>query len=405
MSAANPAAAPRTTAVSQDRYRVGQLNLPGSQITSVPQGLKTDICIIPSTSVPSFGGYFTVDIREIGIIHDIKLQFNASAITATGGTSNRYVPAIFWFTRIEIVQNSQVIDTIFPVQQWILSQLCNFDEDRLFLNQQMGLYSSATLRATKGAAAADYFAPLKTYFNQTNLPLLTSAHNIQLRIYMDSLANCYAGGGTVPVGSINFCNAIVSCTRLPSPVANSMLNAMAVSPQSSIMHDCRYGTFTVASGVSSTNIVLTPIVGPVSCLFFVVRTSGSTSGDNAFTYTAISNFALLNSSSTNIVGGQAISSALSLNVLAQFNCASTYLAETNQGSTNNGAHVYIWSFGTDLVDSLNSGRALGTYQFTGSEQASITFASTLGSAAQVDVFAMNQAILTQSASSILKSAM
>lgn len=405
MSSSNPAVSSRTVAVSQDRYKVGQLNLPKSQITSIPQGLKTDICIIPSTSVPSFGGYFTVDIKEIGIIHDIKLQFNCTAITATGGTNNRYTPCGLWISRCEIIQNSQIVDTLFGTSQFILNQLLNADEDRAFINQQQGLYSSAALRATKGTAAADYFMPLRTYFNQTNLPLLTSAHNIQLRIYMDTLSNCYAGGGTTPVGSINFCNAIVSVTRLPSPVANSMLNAMAVSPQSSIMHDTRYGTFTVAAGVSATTIVLTPIIGNVSALFFVVRTSGATSGDNSFTFTPISSFALLNSSSTNIVGGQNISSALSLNVLGQFNCLSTYLTETNQGATNNGAHVYIWSFGTDLVDSLTNGKALGTYEFGGNSQLQINFASALGSAAQIDVFASTQAIITQSASSILKSSM
>lgn len=405
MASSNPAATSRTTSITQDRYKVGQLNLPGSQIVSMPQGLKTDVCIIPSTSVPQFGGFFTVDIKEIGIIHDIKLQFNASTITATAGTSNRYVPCQFWATRIELVMNAQVIATHYPVEQWIQHQLCNFDEDRAFLNLQMGLYSSATLRATKGTAAADYFMPLRTLFNQTNLPILTSAHNVQLRIYMDSLANCYAGGGSAPVGSINYCNAIVSVTRLPSSSANSMLNAMAVSPQSSIMHDCKFGTFTIAAGVTSATIVLSPIIGSVSSLFFVVRNTGFTSGDYGFTYNPLTSFAILNSSSTNIVGGQAISSALSLSVLGQFNCASTYLTETNQGATNNGAHVYIWSFGTDLVDSLNNGKALGTYEFRGSEQLQIVWPAMITLAAQIDVFAFTQSVITQSASSIIKSAM
>jgi hypothetical protein len=157
--------------------------------------------------------------------------------------------------------------------------------------------------------------------------------------------------------------------------------------------------------VSSTTIVLTPIVGRVATLFFVVRTAGATSADNAFTYTAISNFAILNSSSTNIVGGQAISSALSLNVLGQYNCASSYLTETALGLVNNGAHVYIWSFSTDILDALVHGKALSSYTFTGNEQLQINFTGALGAAAVVDVFAITEAIITQTPSGINVAAM
>ncbi len=91
--------------------------------------MKHESIIIPSTSAPSWGGYFVIDFRERNcILHDITLQFNVSALTdyiSTNKTSPRYTPAYFWFSRIEIVQNNNVIYTIYANQQFISNQLFN----------------------------------------------------------------------------------------------------------------------------------------------------------------------------------------------------------------------------------------------------------------------------------------
>ena len=94
------------------------LNIPASQHTSIPSGLKHETVIIPSTSQPSWGSYFVFDFKEKALsLHNIAIQFNVSALTGmTGGTSKRYTTAFNWFSRIEIVINNQVIDTVYPHQ-------------------------------------------------------------------------------------------------------------------------------------------------------------------------------------------------------------------------------------------------------------------------------------------------
>ncbi len=97
------------------------LNIAHSQNVNLPQ-MKHESVIIPATSAPAWGSYFVIDFRERNcILHDLTLQFNVSALTgytSTNSTSPRYTPAFFWFTRIEIVQNNVVIDTIYPAQQF-----------------------------------------------------------------------------------------------------------------------------------------------------------------------------------------------------------------------------------------------------------------------------------------------
>ena len=103
--------------------------------------------------------------------------------------------------------------------------------------------------------------------------------------------------------------------------------------------ELRYGTFIVASGVSSTSIVLSPITGNLHYLIFTVRPSASLSGDSLFSYTAITNFAILDGTSTNIVGGQSIPSTLALTIFNKDNIKLSYTSETA-----NNANVKMWSF-------------------------------------------------------------
>ena len=108
-------------------------NVAHSQHINVPH-MKHESIIIPSTSAPSWGRYFVIDFRERNfILHDITLQFNVSALTgytSTNTTFPRYTPAYFWFSRIEIVQNNNVIDTVYANQQFITNQSFNLMNKR-----------------------------------------------------------------------------------------------------------------------------------------------------------------------------------------------------------------------------------------------------------------------------------
>ena len=266
------------------------------------------------------GGYFVIDFRERNcILHDLILQFNASALTGytgTNSTSPRYNPAYFWFSRIELVQNNNVIDTIYPNQQFLMNQLFNFDEQRTLINLNCGSYSNTTQRATLAASANSYYVDLWTYFQQGHLPILNQKDDLQIRIYMDTLANNAITGTatltTVPIGTINSCNLIARVTRLQSVDISNRLKSINSRPEHYKFNELRFGTFAVNSGVSSTSIVLTPLTGHCNFLFFTLRPTASIVGEGYYNYTALTNFAILDGTSTNIVGGQAIPNAMAL---------------------------------------------------------------------------------------------
>ena len=135
-------------------------NVAHSQHIDIPH-MKHESVITPSTSAPTWGGYFVIDFRERNVVlHDLILQFNASALTgytSTNATSPRYTPAYFWFSRIEFVQNNNIIDTVYSNQQFMSNQLFNYDEQRTILNLGAGAYNNTTQRATLAASANAYY--------------------------------------------------------------------------------------------------------------------------------------------------------------------------------------------------------------------------------------------------------
>ena len=394
------------TNIVKKRDTSSGLNLSATQSTSIPKGLRNEILIIPSTSTPTFGSAFICDIKEKNILlTDLLVQLNVSAITGlTGGTGLRWSPAHFFFTRIEVVQNNVVVDTLYGLQQHISNQLFFFDEDRIFRNNLAGNYASTTQRGTLAASASTLYVNLKTYFDQCNIPLLSDNHAIQLRFYLDTLPNIYstttAYTGTA-VATINSASIICKVLRLDINTAQNRLNAMVKKPEHNLYHSVRYGQLAINSGVTSSTLVLTPIVGSVAFLFFTVRNSNALTGDNAFKFNAISSFNILGSDGGSIVGGQPIPSAIAIQYLQQYYSRSSFTTETSVGSiltgaTNDtGANVYAWSFSQDPVSAITNGQALGSRKMIGAEQLQLVFPSALANAVQVDVYAFCESILEQ----------
>ena len=394
------------------RHKSG-FNLSQVQSTAVPSALKHEIIIIPSTNTPTWGSMFICDIREHNIkLHNITLQFNVSAISGLSGTVTSYPnynPAYCWFSRIEILQNSNVIDTIYPEEQFILQQFTNIDEDRVYINNGAGNYSSVSQRNSLATSVNNYYVNLRTIFDQTHMPLMTNNSDIQLRVYMDTLANQVNQStltGTA-VSTINSVNVICKVTRMDQATSQNTLATLSKTPIHHLFHDLRFGQFNIlnsaASTALSTQIVLTPIVGKVAMLFFVVRPVGSVTQLGQLKFTPVTSFSLLDSTSTNIVGGQDILSGLALNYLNKFWCQSSYSQETSIGLTDNNANVYCWSFSADPVQAFNTGQLLGSKQFTGAEQLKINFNSgSVTSNFTVSVFAMCESAVEQGMSYIKK---
>ena len=340
------------------------------------------------------------------IISDLLLGFTLGAITGATGTAvtsyPHFSPATFFPTKIEIVINNITIDTLYPVQQFTAQQFFNDDNDRVYINNQQGAYNSIIQRNTLSTATSNYYVKLRTIYNECHIPILSDAHNVQIRVYMDQLANVVnmsTLSGTVT--STITANIICKVLKIPADVASNRLAAMIKKPEQSIYHNLRYSPFAVSSGVSSTTIVLTPFVGNIVALFFVIRNADKITKNDAYQFTAISNFALLDSTSSNCVGGQAINSVLALNYLNQFYCRSSYTSETSLGAniagtvTDNKANVYAWSFSSNICEALENGLLLGHRKFLGNEQLQITFTGSLASNIQVDVWAFCQSVFEQ----------
>ena len=385
------------------------LNVNASQHVNLAP-MKHESIIVPSTSAPSWGSYFVIDFRERNcILHDLVLQFQVSALTGYTGanaTSPRYTPAYFWFTRIEIVQNNNVIDTVYANQQFIMNQLYNFDEQRALINIGCGIYNNPTQRATLAATGSTYYVDLWNYFQQGHIPILSQKDDVQIRVYMDSLANNAVIGTAVlstgPTSVINSCNLIAKVTRLQASDVTSRLRSIQARPEHYKFNELRFGTFAINAGVAQTSIVLTPLVGNCNFLIFTIRPTASITGEGYYNYTALSNYAILDGTSTNIVGGQNIPNEMALLLLGRDWSKSSYLAETALSTTNNGANVYIWSFSADSVSTAESGTDMNTYRFSGNEQLQINFTGALAAGVTIDVYAHMASVVEVSSNAVKK---
>ena len=202
------------TNIVSSRSKSYGLNLSSKQSFNVPQGLKSEYVVLPSTSAPAFGSFYIFDIKDKNIIlSDLVIQFNCSAITGIGGTipTNfpHFVPAHFFCTKIEVIINSVCIDTYYPLQQFIATQFGFFDEDRCLINNLAGSYASVLQRYTLGATTSNYYFKLRSVFGEIHMPLLNESHQVQLRVYVDTLSNLVApGAGTTgaAICTLNFSN-------------------------------------------------------------------------------------------------------------------------------------------------------------------------------------------------------
>jgi hypothetical protein len=382
----------------QRRISSKGFNVPAHQHTDVEK-MKHETVTIPSNSQIAWGSYFTIDIKEKNVlIHDLLLRVNASAITGlTGATNVRYTPSFFWFSRIELTINNVVIDTIYGNQQFLLNQFFNEDLKRQYINNGAGNYASVSQRTTLASSANDYFIPLWTFFRQTHMPFIHPKDDVQLRLYVDNASNniAYTGGTGTAASTLNSCQLLVNLSRLGSQSVATIKQALVKAPHDYQFSELRIGTYTVAQGATTTSIILSSLVGPVSYLFFVIRPSGA-NGDNYFAYQAIKDFAILDSGSTNIVGGQVIPSNLALTVYNRDWLRSSYTAET----PNN--NVYLYSFSASPSDNACSAKLYNHHNYIGSEQLQLNFPSALASSVTIDVYAQVNAYIKSSATDVKK---
>lgn len=377
-----------------------KLNVPSSQAlqTSLSKAHKVYHQKLPATTSVAWGGNVTIPIREKGkLLTGIQLEFQVSALSGLSNSSgSQYLlPCQFWPTKIEVFHGNTNIETIYPTATWAISQItASSDAKRSLLNSAAGNAFSTSSLVTKSASAGYWYLPLVLGpWCQSGFPLVTTA-DLELRITLDSLSNLWGTtfGTATGTPSVTFTSlqAITSMVELPPQMVDYHSSLLRRSPVHHVFLDMFSQQFTIASGTSSSSLVLSSITGNVAFLVFCIRSSSPT-GANLITFnTGLSNFAILSAGGENIVGGSSINTDLSRYVQFRDWFNTTFTSDTNG--------VYVYSHVVDPLEVYNNGSALGGRVYTGSEQLSLTFSSSLASAVQVDVFAFTYAAIEIGAS-------
>ena len=393
----------KTSASEGSRVLIEGYNLPVSQSVTLNSDLKHETLVIPSTSMPSWGAFHSINLRDKNILlHNYALQFVTSAVSGTS-LSGYFVPAYFFFTKLEFINANGVSDTIYNTEAFLRTNCLHPDEDRLSMNNSAGNYASVTQRSSLSSQGTTntFIVSLSSLIDQCRLNLLNNNHNLELRVYMDSMSNVFTTtSGSNATSTLLSSSLICKITRLDQSTSLQRLNDMAMKPYDNVFHETCLSSNVVASGLSSCTIVLNQFVGNFSHFIFVCRpTASATSGVGFYTFTQIQSFALLDSGGTTISG--TISCALA-SMLNRDWIESSYNCENSLSNIDNGANFYIYSHSSDPNHSLKSGLVLGSKTYSGSEQLQITFKSVLTSTMNVDIYGYREAFLETSLLGIKK---
>ena len=393
----------KTIAAEGERTNIEGYNLPISQSVTMNSDLKHETLLIPSMSTPAFGGFFSCHIREKNIIiHNASLQLVLSNV---GGTSltGYFVPAYFFYTKIEVLSGGIVLDTIYNTETFLRTNTLHQDEDRLSMNSSAGLYSSVQQRTNMSSQSTPntFIVSLSSLIDQCKLNLVNNSHALEIRVYMDNLANIYTiTSGSNLTASILSATLVCKVTRLDQSSSLQKLNSMAEDPFDNIFHETLISSNVVPSGLITSTIVLNQFVGNISHFIFVVRPlATATLGVGFYTFLQIASFALLDS------GGSTISGTITAALASTLNrdwIASSYNVENSLSVVDNGANFYMWSHSPDPVSALRAGLSLGSKRYSGSEQLVINFRSVLTTPVVIDVYGYREAFMETSLLGIKK---
>jgi hypothetical protein len=208
------------------------------------------------------------------------------------------------------------------------------------------------------------------------------------------------GGTGSPVCNILQSQLIARVSQIGTAEVNDINKTLIAKPISYLFHDYKIGVFPIASGVSSSLFTLSQITGNITCLFFVVRPTSYTKDGN-FSFTEIKDFSILSAGGDSLVGGSPISSLLSISQLSKWWVASSYLSES-YGDNSTNSFVYMWSYSSDTVQSVVSGKMLGSRNFTGFEQLQISYKQNTSVPMTCTVYALQANLLVQNIQSVSK---
>jgi hypothetical protein len=214
---------------------------------------------------------------------------------------------------------------------------------------------------------------------------------------MNSLSDCVCSNGATgsATAQINYANLIARVSYLTPEIANYRLTEMSKIPYQSLAHQTFRGSFQVNAGVTSANLVLTPITSSIAGFVFVIRpTATATSGNGFFAFTQLASYNLLDQAGQSLVGGQPVSHALAVWQNSKFS-RSTFTAENSLSGSSNAQNIYIVAHSGDILSSLSDGLALNSRRYSSAETLVLNFTSSLAAAISVDLYAFGEIILQQ----------
>ena len=375
------------------------LNLTQSQTSFIPtQNVIPTTLTIPSQSAFAWGAPSIIDLKIKNIkVHEAILALTLGAVTGVtpdGTTYPNLNPSSSFFSKVEIVVDGNVEETINPDFNFIRNQLYASDIDRAMNNYAMGSYTNTSSRYTKTVSGSVWYLNLACLFHQTNLALLNSHHDVQLRITLAPLASVINVGALVgtAVVPINGASLIIRTTQLDSSISQRLLVEMSKVPKHNLFLATRYLPFPLNSGITSSTSTLT-FTGSLHSLYFIVRPTTGLNGIAQFTYKAIKDFSILSASGENISGGVVIPSDFNLLEQQKWYTESTFPMEAFTGV--NSSNCYMYSFSVDPVAAYKSGAMYGSRVFQGNEQLVLNYVSALSGTHQLDVFALVESAIEQ----------
>ena len=102
------------------------LNISASQHSGFPKGLTHTHISVSSQSQFAWGAQSIIDFKVKNVkIHELVLAFNTGAcsgVTANGSTLPVLNTAFTWFSKLEILINNNIIDTILPDFNFLLNE-------------------------------------------------------------------------------------------------------------------------------------------------------------------------------------------------------------------------------------------------------------------------------------------
>ena len=165
----------------------------------------------------------------------------------------------------------------------------------------------------------------------------------------------------------------------------------------------RYGTTSIPVNNNPSpqfNYVLNSVTGNVVFFLAVIRPPINNnrlplSAGAAYQpsrYTSVLNFSLLDSTSTNISGGQPIPMSLVQHYLSRKWTTSSYYEDIGEDGVSK-SNAVMYSFANDPSSAANYGASSGFHRFLGSEQLQLQFDAPITQGLTLDIYAFVEASL------------